>query len=730
MYRPNQSNNAIPDQIKAAISHYHSGQLKKSAKVCQQVLKSIPNEPNCLHLLGVIEYQGGNYRAAVTAIQKAIAASPEIPDYYNTLGNVLRAQGRLEDAASQYQKVLSMAPQHFVALNNMANVMVESVRYDDALSVYEHVLKLKPDYAEAYLGMGNALHGLGRDDQAMACYERALGVRPRYAEVYGRMAEMRSRQGRLEEAIEYFRKSLEINPNVAAIWNNLGNALQNNGALKEAMECFRRALTLQPGNAEMANNLGNALKDAGQLKEAVTFLRQALAAKPDFAKAHNNLANALLAQGALQEAVASYRRALELQPDLVDTFSNYLYALNYDPEYTREQIFAEHKRYAQYYEAPLCALVAPHFNMCGTRRLRIGYVSGDFRNHSVAYFIEPILANHDAGQFEVYCYYNHSATDAVTRRLQGQAHQWRNIAALSDDEVAQQIRADQIDILVDLSGHTAMNRLLVFARKPAPIQATWLGYLNTTGLSAMDYRITDEFATPPGEADQYHTEKLLRLPAVQGCYQAPESSPEVGTCPFEKQGHVTFGSFNSLAKITPEVMAAWADILKAVPGSRLVMMAQGLEHKIKPMTAQLVKLGVDANRIRLLGFQPFSEYLKLHQEVDIHLDSFPYTGGTVTCHALWMGVPVISLVGETVTSRNGASILTAVGIGDLVATDKAGYIRLATELAADTDRLQSLRAELRPRLKASPLMNPQQVTRELEQAYQTIWETWCQEQQA
>jgi len=278
---------------------------------------------------------------------------------------------------------------------------------------------------------------------------------------------------------------------------------------------------------------------------------------------------------------------------------------------------------------------------------------------------------------------------------------------------------------VDLAGHTAMNRLLVFARKPAPVQATWLGYLNTTGLKSMDYRITDAYACPPGKAEQYHSESLLHLPVVQGCYQPPSGTPAVGPSPFIDTGYITFGSFNNLAKITPEVIRCWSGILSKVPGSHLLMVARGLEQGADRVRAEFHSHGIDSERLQLMGAQPFDEYLALHGKVDIQLDTFPYTGGTVTCHSLWMGVPVVTVIGDTVTSRNGASILGALGLDGLVAHSPDEYLKIAVDLAGDRGRLQGLRSSLRERMLASPIMNPGQVTESLERAYQSIWERWC-----
>ena len=388
----------------------------------------------------------------------------------------------------------------------------------------------------------------------------------------------------------------------------------------------------------------------------------------------------------------------------------------------------QHKHYAAQFEAPLAHFVRQHRNDADPgRRIKVGYVSADFRDHAVAYFIEPVLAHHAHDKFEIFCYYNHIRTDAVTKRLQGYVDHWRTIAGLSDDEADRLIREDQIDILVDLAGHTALNRLPVFARKSAPVQVTWLGYLNTTGLASMDYRITDVWASPPGESDRYNTETLLRMPDSQWCYHPPPKAPRVNDLPALESGQITFGSFHTLAKITPLITRLWSDVLNAIPASRLLMVARGLEQQQtkEEVQSRFARHGIEAGRIDFLGSQSFENYLRLHQQIDINLDTSPYTGGTTTCHSLWMGVPVITLAGKTATSRGGASLLNALGLSDLVAQTEEEYINIARKLSADRTGLRSMKLDLRSMMARSPLTNGEQFTQYLERIYREIWASWC-----
>ncbi len=440
--------------------------------------------------------------------------------------------------------------------------------------------------------------------------------------------------------------------------------------------------------------------------------------------AHDNLGLALLRLGRLEEAERSYRRALAIEPAYAEAYEHLIALLNYIPGRGARDIYAEHLEFARRYGR--AADPRPYANgKEANRRLRVGYISGDFRDHSVAFFIEPVLEKHNRRAFEVFCYYNFPRGDAVTMRLKALADQWRDVAALDDGALVDLIRADRIDILVDLSGHTAHNRLPALSRKPAPVQATWLGYLNTTGLDAMDYRITDAQASPEGMFDSFHTEALIRLDGSQWCYRPQAGAPAVAPPPSANAGFVTFGAFTNLAKLGQPVIDLWSRVLEKSPGSRLLIVGRGLAAAGDDLVARFARGGVAAGRISLQEFGPFQDYLALHGAVDVVLDTFPYTGGTTTCHALWMGVPVVTVVGDTAASRGGASLLNAVGLGELVEQTDQQYVDIASGLASNPGRLSELRSTMRERMAASPLMDEARFTRHLEQAFRTMWRTWC-----
>ncbi len=431
--------------------------------------------------------------------------------------------------------------------------------------------------------------------------------------------------------------------------------------------------------------------------------------------------------GRSAEALEHYRQAVELEPNNAAFHGNLLYLLNYLPSYDAASLFAEHRAWARRHADPLLDTAAPHANdRTAGRRLRVGYVSPNFRAQAVNFFVEPILREHDRRQCEVVCYSDVARPDSVTARLRGYADHWRDVLGQSDEQLSELVRNDRIDILVDLTGHMGSGgRLLAFARKPAPIQVTYIGYQNTTGMLAMDYRLTDDYADPPGLTDAFHTERLVRLPRTFFCYQPVSDAPPVGSLPATTSGHVTFASINNFNKITPAVLNTWAAILRRLPDSRLLVRADMTDSVRDYLIATLAGHGVPATRLELVNRLPHHEYLRLIDRVDIALDPFPFNGHTTTCDCLWQGVPVVTLSGTTYASRFGGSGLVTLGLEDLIAHTPEEYIEIAARLAGDRDRLAGLRAGLRPQMAASPLMDFAGFTRNLEAEYRRMWDAWC-----
>ena len=438
-------------------------------------------------------------------------------------------------------------------------------------------------------------------------------------------------------------------------------------------------------------------------------------------------------RGQHNEAETYFKRALQINPDISITLSNLLFNMNYNSRYKPQDIFSEHLLFAKKFAGPLSSAILPLTNEpSATRRLRIGYLSPDFKRHAVAYFTEPVLAAHNREHFEIFCYSLVPTQDEVTKRIQKYSDQWRSIVGISDEDAAILICNDKIDILIDLAGHTAHNRILLFARKPAPIQVSWIGYLATTGLSTIDYKIVDGYTDPPGKTEQFYTETLIRLPESFLCYLPDKYSPEVGPLPAMSTGHITFGSFNNFAKVTPEVITLWARVLNELPGSHLILKGKSFSDETTCQYAinMFTQRGISAERITLQSWDPSPKHFASYNQVDIGLDTFPFNGATTTCEAMWMGVPVITLAGTAYHSRSGVSLLSNVGLPELIAETHDEYTGIAINLASDIEKLQLLRKSLRDRMSHSPLTDAKRFTANLETCYRKMWENWCNSAQA
>jgi predicted O-linked N-acetylglucosamine transferase (SPINDLY family) len=641
----------------------------------------------------------------------------------------LHQGGNLKDAANAYQQILAQQPDHFDALHLSGLVAHQTGQADKAVQLIGRALGVNPTNAQAHYNLATVLRDKGDFEDAVGSFERAISIAPELTKAHNNLGITLQTLGRLGEAEASFQRAVELEPGHAQAHNNLGLILQIQNRLEESVPCFRRALELAPGYAQAHSNLGITLKSMGKLDEAADAYRSAIEIEPNYAEAHNNLGTVLRDQGETGGAIAEYRRAVAIDPTCKKAHSNLLFALTCSPAASGEEILTESRAWDARHAAPLAARAQAHRNDPDPeRRLRIGYVSPDFREHSVAYFLEPLLASHNKAAVEVFCYAEVAQPDQRTERFQALADHWRPTVGLSDADLAQLIREDRIDILVDLAGHTNLNRLLAFAEKPAPIQATWLGYPSTTGMAAMDYRITDALADPEGAETQY-SEALLRLPDCFLCYNPPADAPEPAPTPAQAKGHITFGSFNYLAKINSQTIDIWAKILQAVPGSRLLIKSKPLadEETCKRYLGLFAGHGIEAGRLDLVSWIPGrSGHLGAYEQVDIALDPFPYNGTTTTCEALWMGIPVIALRGERHAARVGASLLNTLGLGDLVAQSEETYVETAVALAGDMERLAKLRSELRPAMAASPLCDAPGFARNMENAYRHAWKHWCQ----
>jgi protein O-GlcNAc transferase len=597
-----------------------------------------------------------------------------------------------------------------------------------ALLKYLEAKQADPKSPKACLNCGNAQLMLSRIDEAIASYSEALVWDPRYASAYANLGRAYMLRNQYADAESHYAAAVRADPNFASGYIGLGCSLEALDRPTEAVQAYVQALKIQPENADISFSLGRLLLQSRRFDEAAKYLEASLQFAPNNADARAWLGKALVEMGLLQEGVKHMRLACELAPDDRNLRSMLLFTMNYLPDLPSELLFKEHVEFARRF----CDGLAPNREsnnnvVDADRRLRIGYVSGDFREHPVARFIEAVIAAHDRDHYEIHCFHNFEGTDDFrTERLRQLADHWHRIAELDDEAVAQLVRQLQIDILVDLSGHTDRNRLLVFARKPAPLQATWLGYLGTTGLKTMDYRICDHFTDPPGMTERFHTERLARLPQTQWCHIPYDTvrRPD-DLLPMLHHGYPTFGSFNNTPKINEQVVALWARALNAIPTARLCMAAVTSDHAKMVILNGFARLGVDTSRVEFLPRTHYHEYLSRIRAMDLMLDPFPYNGGTTTVDALAMGVPVITLAGDRSISRGGVSLLSTVGLADLIAANPDDYVAILQRLIEAPAMLNQIRQGLRTSVDRSVLQDSRTFTRQLEELYRGMWRDWC-----
>jgi protein O-GlcNAc transferase len=742
------------------------GQNDLAADLIGQALRINPGHAPAHNNLGVVLKDLGRLQEAEASCRRALRLHPGYAEAHNNLGVTLWMQGRLEEAAASYEQALGLRPDYAAAHNNRGLALRDLGRLDEAVASYERALHLNPNYAEALTNLGIASkergrlesvpgelltgspalgwqatsistipqalelavkhHQAGQLQQAEQLYRQILQGDPQQVDALRLLGVIAHQVGRHDLAIDYMSQALRLNPGHAEAHNSLAVVYKAQGRVEEAVAHYREALRLKPDFAEAHNNLAAVLKDQGRLEEAVASYEQALRLKPHYAEAQMNVGSVRKDQGRLDEAVAAYRAGLALKPGDAKLHSNLVYVLIFHPAYDATAILEECRRWNQQHAEPLAKFIQPHANSPDPdRRLRIGYVSPDFREHACSFFTIPLLSSHDHRQFEIYCYADVTRPDAVTERHRGHADVWRSTAGLSDRQLADLVRGDRIDILVDLTMHMADNRLPVFARKPAPVQVTWLAYPGTTGLSAIDYRLTDPYLDPAGLFDAFYSEESVRLPETFWCYDPLTDQPPVNALPGRPDGVITFGCLNNFCKVNQDCLALWARVLRAVPQSRMLLLAPPGEARER-VAAKFGEEGIVASRIEFTGRAPRPEYLRLYHRVDLGLDPVPYNGHTTSLDAFWMGVPTITLVSNKTTfGRAGWSQLCNLGLKELAAETPEQYVALAAQLAGDLPRLRELRGTLRQRMRQSPLMDAGRFARHVEQAYRHMWRRWC-----
>ena len=607
----------------------------------------------------------------------------------------------------------------------------EAGRLHEAEQLYRQILIHVPLHAPAIHHLGLIAHSVGRPDTAVDLIRKAISLRPNDAEPYNNLGNILREKGDLDGAVAACRRAVALKPDLAEGFSNLGAALKDKGLLDEAISDYRRAIALKPNYCEANHNLGIALNERGLLDEAVASYRRAIASRPGYTDAHNNLGVALKDSGQVDESIAAHRRAVALSPENHEAHSNLVLTLHYHPAYDARALSVELCKWSERHAKPLPRLAGPYQNgRDPDRRLKIGYFSPDFRDHVVGRNLLPILRGHDRERFEVFCYSNVQRPDNLTTQFRSLCDCWRSINDHSDQQVAELVRQDQIDILIDLALHSAHNRLLVFARKPAPVQVTWAGYPGTTGLEAIDYRLTDPYLDPPETDDAFYSEKSFRLPDSFWCYDPAvmtaglELGSGAGPLPAMTTGTVTFGCLNNFCKVNDQVLSLWARVLNAVAGSRLILMVpQGSARR--RVLDFLGQEGIDPGRVSFVAHCSMGEYFRIYNQIDIALDTFPYNGHTTSLDAMWMGVPVVTLVGQTVVGRAGLSQLSNLRLTELIARTADEYVDIVVKLVSDLPKLAELRSTLRRRMLSSPLTDAVRFARNIEAAYREMWRIWC-----
>ncbi|MFN5755655.1 MAG: tetratricopeptide repeat protein [Planctomycetia bacterium] len=599
-------------------------------------------------------------------------------------------------------------------------------RRDEAERIYREILDADPDDRDALHLLGVAAYQAGRHDEALGLIQLAIAADGSHATFHNSLGAVYQALGDLPRAVSAYQTSILLDMDYADAHGNLGLVLRELGRAAESAESLRRALQLKPGNPNLLNSLGITLRSLGRIAEAADCYRGALVSREAFWEPHSNLGNILKDECRTAEAIAHYRRAIELAPQVPLITSNLLCALHYRDGITAGELAAAHDEFEKSFGEPLRSAWKPHDNDRDLDRpLRLGFLSPDLHRHPVGYFLVGLVEHLDHAQASVFCYSTGGTPDDLSARLRAAATEWRDVGPLTDEAIAESIRDDSIDILFDLAGHTGNNRLLVMGHKPAPVQVTWAGYVGTAGLAAIDYLLADRFEVPP-ELEHHYREKVLRMPAAYVCYEPP-ATPPVAPLPAFERGHVTFGSFSNPAKLGPQIAAPWARILDRVPNSRLVLKYRGLDDPLhaRRLRGYFAAQGIDPARVDVQGDSRQPELLPHYDRLDIALDPFPYGGGVTTLEALWMGVPVVTLPGETFASRHALTHLSNVGIEGTIARDLDHYVDLAVALAAALPALAAIRAGLRERMAASPLCDGERFASDFLRVMRGAWREWA-----
>ena len=673
-------------RLQQAMTLHQQGRLPEAERVYREVLKHHPRNPAGLHLLGVLALQAGKFHEAVRLIRAALLIDPAEAAAWSNCGEALRALHQYTEAETCYREAVTRAPDNASFWSNLSIALHHLDRISEAETALRRALLLQPNNTKAWCNLGNVLRG----------------------------------QGRFAEAGEALQQALKLQPAMPEAWNALGALLRKQNRLEESENCYRKAIQINPRFAEAYSNLGAGLKDTGRLSEAEAFYRQSLALAPHIAESHSGLASVLRESGLAKQACQGYQEAIRLSPQNPRFLSNLVFTAAANALSPSQEAFAHAQAWGKAVtRAPLCT--GPVVTVVG-RPLRVGYLSADFKHHAVARFVETLFSSHDRNRVEVFAYSNVANPDATTDAIKAQVNHWHPVTTLSDADAARLIHGHRLDLLIDLNGHTRDSRLAVLGHKPAPVQAAYLGYFATTGLPSIDYWITDSVLHPT-DTGELAVEQLWRLPRCWIAYGPPKDSPEVGV---SSSPTLTFGSYNHLAKVSDHTIDLWSAALRAVPQACLLLKTRhladlGTQERVR---AAFRTRGIAPERLSFAGHTVgLAAHLLGYHDLDIALDPHPYNGGTTTCDALWMGVPVLTLIGSTMPARMSSSMLTSAGLQDWIARSPDDFVSRAVAHAAAWQSLSSeekleRRRALRAQATASPLFDSRDLAHALESAYE------------
>ncbi len=684
---------SVKQALDIAANHHNANRLAEAENIYRKVLEKTPNQEIALHHLGLILHQKGESKRGITLIEKALSIKPDYEYALNNIGKIYLDLGNWDIAAINFKKAINYKPDFDIAHNNYANAMLFKGRINEAITAYQKTLSVNPKYAEAAFNLGSAYKALGNIQKAISSYERAIAINPKYAEAYNNLGNIFSDIYEYDAAQNNLNEAIRLKSDFAYAHNNLGNVYKDLNRFSEAMECFNKSININKNFAEAYNNLGNVLKDLGKYNEAIEY----------------------------------YNKAIKIRAGYTEARSNILFVLNF-LSVESQKIVTEAKNYGELVKSLTKGTREWKKPLKSPSELKIGFVSGDLNNHPVGHFIENLIvtiAKNENSKLKLIAYYNQLYKDNVTERIKKSFYKWHSVYNLSDQELAALIRKDEINILIDLSGHSAKNRLPVFAWKPAPIQASWLGYFATTGVNEIDYFIADKWTAPKSE-EQHFTEKIWRLPETYWCFTQPAENTSIDALPALKNKFITFGCFNDLSKINSSIISLWSRIMHEVPNSKLFLKnKQASDLKIRKNTlSSFSKHGICTDRIIMEGYTPRAEYLESYNRVDIALDPFPYPGGTTTIEGLWMGVPIITKKGNRFLSHAGETIANNAGLQNWIAKSDDDYVEKAIINSSDFDRLNKLRLNLRSQVISSPLFYSKRFSQVFEEAVWGMWSKW------